>query len=123
MSDSERELVWGFALGVMAGMIISTLSGCMTKKEIMATVWKNNGLPVDLCGPSRAESPYPQLWDYGVYRRLNDSVCKENMQTVPCNEFVPYCKRGLDGKPLIALFFSVHYTDLNKMLDGYIPEE
>jgi hypothetical protein len=112
MNDYDRGVIWGFFLGCVAAIMLLSLSGCITRQQIRAFAWENNGLPEDLCGPSKEESPHPHLWDYGFYRRLNNGKL----------QFVPYCKRDEEGKPFVSQYFSFHSDDVNRMLDGTLPE-
>jgi hypothetical protein len=86
------------------------LSGCPTRQEIKANLWLNSGLPADLC------KQLPEIKKYGMYRRLNDDVCRENGKAVPCYELQAYCN------PQSQNYFSVLDTTLDKMLDAYLPK-
>lgn len=80
---------------------LAMLQGCLTRKQIEAASWLNNFKAVqELC------VKYPELRDYGFYRKLNDgnlqflSMCEENAQRM----------------------VSFLDTDLKKILDGTLPE-
>lgn len=81
--------------------------GCITRGQINAAIWKNNGLDPELCGPSKAESKNPQLWDYGFYRRLNNGKF----------EFLPFCSLTSNE------FFAIQKDDLEKILNRTLPEK
>lgn len=83
-----------------------TLSGCVTRGQIEAAIWMNNGLDPALCGPSKAESKYPELWDYGHYRRLNSGKF----------EFMPYCD------PRSKKWLSMYERDFQRVMDGQVPQ-
>lgn len=90
-----------------------TVSGCVSRGELKASLWLSNGMDPKLCGPSQALSPNPSIWDYGVYRKLSDGKL----------EFVPYCKRDAEGNPYAAHYFSIFDEDLNRVLDATLPEQ
>lgn len=103
---------WDLLFVALSIILIVSLSGCITRKEIEANIWLNNGLDVSLCGQSKATSKHPELWDYGVYRKLDSGKF----------ELVPYCARDEMGKPYITDFVSVHKEDLRRILDATLPE-
>ncbi len=103
-------------LGVWLALIALGLSGCVTRAELRAALWLNNGLPADRCGPSQAESPEPDLWLYGFYRKLNDEACHDLGKPPGCIEFVPFCD------PRSKDWSSMYKDDLNKILDQLIPK-
>jgi hypothetical protein len=81
--------------------------GCISRGEIRASIWLNNGQDPAMCGPSRAESQYPVLWDHGFYRRLNSGGF----------EFISFCD------PRAKDWFGVHRQDLEKILDETLPKD
>lgn len=73
----------------------------MTRSEIRASLWLNNGLPKDLCEREAA------LWDYGFYRRLDSGQL----------EFIPFCSSE------VRRYFAIHEIDLNAILDETLPDK
>lgn len=108
-----RKIDWIF-IAIILAIFVIIFPGCYSRKEIQANVWRNNGLPVSLCGPSKELSAYQELWDYGTYRKLDAGGY----------EFIPYCKRVPEtGQPYVALMYSIYATDLNLILDATLPAE
>lgn len=87
-------------------IFILAMPGCISRKEIEAALWLNNGLPAELCGPNKAESLHPEIWSYGFYRRLNNGKY----------EFVPFCS------PHAREWVSMHKDDFKRILDSTVPE-
>jgi hypothetical protein len=87
------------------------LSGCLTRKEVEAYVWNNTGIAAGVC------DKYPILYESGMYRRLDDEVCKKNGKNIPCHEWMSYCA------PEMKSNFSITARDLNKILDELTPKE
>lgn len=81
--------------------------GCVTRGEIKAAIWMNNGSDPALCGPSRAESKNPVLWDHGVFRRLNSGGF----------EFLSFCH------PAVREYFAISRADLETILNETLPRE
>lgn len=77
------------------------LSSCVTRGEVRAYFYLNNGLPADLCERE------PRLRDYGFYRRLNDGRF----------EFVSFCS------PDAKRYLGILDDDLERLLDKTLPKE
>lgn len=78
-----------------------SLSSCITRKQIEATIWRNNApVPQDLC------SRVPELRDYGLYRKLDSGKL----------EFISVCN------PVMRQMLSIHEKDLQKILDELLPK-
>lgn len=83
-------------------MLLSiAFQGCITRNEIKVKLWKNNGFPIDLC------EKYPEILNYGFYRRLNTGKL----------ELISFCK------PEARAMFSITSDDLNELLNETIPNE
>lgn len=93
---------------------IMSLQGCVTRGEIQAAIWMNNGLDPKLCGPSKAESKYPELWDYGFYRRLDEINPKTGKPKI---EFMPFCN------PETRNYFGMHRNDFNRLMNATLPKD
>lgn len=94
------------AAGLLAAVL--ALSGCrLSREEIEAAIWLNNGMDPDLCGESQEKSKYPELWDYGFYRRLNSEKF----------EFMPYCN------PESKKWLAAHQDDFNRLMDLGLPKK
>lgn len=86
-----------FALFVLS----SLLSGCMTRSEVKAHIWLNNGMDPELCARE------PVLWNYGFYRKLNNGKL----------EFISFCDpRSRDWQ-------AIHNRDLEEILDKLLPRK
>lgn len=73
-----------------------SLASCITRKEIEATVWRNNApIPAAICAAT------PELHDYGFYRQLNDGGF----------EFVSFCA------PEASQWLAIHESELKRILD------
>lgn len=77
------------------------VTGCITRGQIDASAWLNNGLPAELCQSD------PRLMDYGFYRKLNTGHF----------EFIPFCD------PLALHMTAFHDQDLEKILDGLLGHQ
>lgn len=75
------------------------ISGCISKQEIRASVWLNNGMDPEIC------KTVPAVRNYGFYRRLDSGKL----------EFKPYC--DADSVHWLSIFDQ----DLDRILDGTIP--
>lgn len=84
----------------LAVLMALLVSGCVTRGELKASLWLNNGMDPELC------RTVPALSDYGFYRRLNDGRL----------EFISYCK------PEAMKMSAVTDEDLNKILDSLLPK-
>jgi hypothetical protein len=84
----------------LAVAVCVMLSGCITRGQVKASTWLNNGLPEDLCVSE------PRLRDYGFYRRLNDGRL----------EFMAFCN------PQSVHWLSFFDQDLNTLVDKLLPE-
>lgn len=82
-------------------LAILLLAGCVTRSEIKAALWLNNGMDAGLCARE------PALRNYGFYRRLNDGKL----------EFISYCN------PVAREFFAIHKKDLEELLNATLPEQ
>lgn len=57
------------------------LTSCLTREEIDAALWNSDRIPVEYC------EKYPEIKEYGFYRKLNDgneefvSFCSDNAKT------------------------------------------
>jgi len=87
------------------------LAGCPKREEIKAEMWLQSGIPAKVCAEK------PEVAKSGIYRRLNDDVCKAHNQAIPCYEFLSYCK------PQVAHYFSILDSKFNDLLDKYLPEK
>ena len=76
------------------------LSGCISRGQVRATVWLNNGLPDGICDRE------PVLWDYGFYRKLKDGKF----------EFMSFCD------PRAKDWVSIYKDDFERILDGLLPK-
>lgn len=96
------------SLPVLMVSSIATLSlGCISRGEIRASIWLNNASDPALCGPSRALSPHPALWDRGFYRRLDAGGF----------DFISFCD------PRAAQWIGIHRADLEAILNETLPRE
>lgn len=81
--------------------------GCVTRAEVDALAWLNNGLPKEICDRE------PELANYGLFRRLNDGKF----------EFLSYCQFGENGKNLVMDYTAFSNADLEKLLDELTPKK
>lgn len=60
-------------------LLLSTilLQGCLSRKDVLAEVWLESGIPASACTPEVAKS--------GVYRKLNNGKY----------EFISYCNKNI----------------------------
>jgi len=72
----------------------------VTREQVDAAVWLNNGLPSDLCDKE------PRLKDYGFYRKLDAGGY----------EFKPFC--DADAKDWV----SVQRDQYNNVMDQLLPK-
>lgn len=73
-----------------------SLNSCVTKKEIQAAIWLNNGpLPESIC------ESIPEIKLYGFYRKLDNGKY----------EFLSYCSQ------ISPEMISMTADDMNKFLD------
>ncbi len=86
---------------ILIGIFLAiSLTGCLSRKEIQASIWLNNApIPVELCEEK------PELKQYGFYRRLNDGKL----------EFISFCD------PSAHKWLAMYETDFNRILDELIP--
>lgn len=89
-----------FIFMFIVALLLGFLTGCVTRPEIKAAFWMNNGLPADLCASEL------RLKDYGFYRKLNTGKL----------EFMPFCN------PDVKHFVAIIDSDLEKILDKLLPE-
>lgn len=83
-------------------LLCVVLSGCVSKKELLATVWNNNApIPAEICERE------PELKKYGFYRRLNDGKF----------EFVSWCD------PISVHWLAAFDKDLEKILGETLPKD
>lgn len=81
-------------------------SACPNRKQIRASLWTVWPIPSSICEKA------PELKPYGLYRKLNSGKW----------EFIPYC--GLVDAPRENHeFFAIYDDDLEKLLDGTLPED
>ena len=95
-----RAIEWALFAFIFAG-IAALMSGCVTRGEIEAAIWLNNGVPKEVCDRE------PILRDHGFYRRLNDGKL----------EFVSFCD------PQAVDWLSMHKTDYVRLLDATLPKK
>jgi hypothetical protein len=78
------------------------VSGCISRKKIRAYIWLNNSpIPQEICARE------PSLFDYGVYRKLNDGKL----------EFVSFCESKAKE------FLSMHKSDFERILNENTDSE
>lgn len=87
--------------GVLMLSIVFFFSGCVTREEVKAYVWLNNGMPAEICARE------PELLNYGFYRRLNDDKF----------EFISFCDERAKN------WLGIYKADFEKMLDALLPEK
>lgn len=87
--------------------LVLSLPGCVSRGEIKAAIWLNNGSDPAQCGLSRATSPNPVLWDHGFYRRLDAGGF----------EFISFCD------PRSSEWFAIYRSDLEEILNETLPRE
>jgi hypothetical protein len=97
------------------------LSGCLTRKEVLAYIWENNGMPDGVCNRE------PELLKRGFYRRLNDDICTKQNKKIPCFELQPWCVLDATTKqprvnPVATEMQSTTPKDLQTILDALLPE-
>jgi hypothetical protein len=80
---------------------VTVFPACITRQEVRAYTWLNNGLPADLCERE------PRLQDHGFYRRLNDGRL----------EFISFCQ------PNAKDWIGIHRQDFEDVLDKLLPEK
>lgn len=95
---------------VLAALSACGIQGCITRAEIKATIWDNNGLSPELCEtvkpPELRSDLAKQLWQYGFYRRLDRGKF----------EFMAFCD------PKAVHWLAVYDQDFNEILDKTLPE-
>lgn len=87
-------------LAFLAASCAIIFQACMTRQEIKAHLWENNGLPADLCASE------PRLQDHGFFRRLDSGQY----------ELLSFCKPEARGMQ------SVTKESLKEILDATLPE-
>lgn len=97
------------ALSLM--VLLPMLAGCPNRKQVLAEVWQNSGLPSDLCEKA------PELKQYGIFRKLDSGKY----------EFLSYCTQGQDkdGKPfpLVQNYIGMLTQKFQSLLDALLPEK
>lgn len=93
-------------------LLMVTLSGCPSRKEVDAELWLNTGLPPEVC------AQHPEiLQHFGIYRVLDSGK----------KELVSYCAviQGSDGNPAFAIqgYTSVNTKKLKGFLDDLLPAQ
>ena len=91
-------------------LLISVFAvSCTTREEVEADIWLNDKLPARICGPEG------ELWNYGVYRKVE---CKYKPEHKYCQngekyfqEFIPYCSNRMKS------FLSMDKVDANRWLE------
>lgn len=74
----------------------------MTRSQVDALIWLNNGAPKEICDRE------PTLHDYGFYRKLDSGQL----------EFLSFCAVGADGQtPLSEDYVSMKNEDFQKLMD------
>jgi hypothetical protein len=92
----------------MAFTVALLSAGCVTRAEIKASSWLNNApIPADLC------EKYPELKEYGFYRRLNSGNF----------EFISYCQPCEPPRSCASDFVAFYKADLDKILDKLLPKK
>lgn len=90
---------------ILLSFLFVALTGCISRKEIIASLFLNNGMSPEMCGKDKASSPNPVLWDYGFYRRLNAGGF----------EFISFCdSRSME-------WVAVNKRDLENILNANLP--
>jgi len=90
------------ALSALFLALLLAASGCVTRKEVDAASWLNNGpIPAEICDRE------PVLKDYGFFRRLDDGTF----------QFLSFCN---ESSPRMIAFKD---EDLKKILDALLPEK
>ena len=114
-----RNLEW-LVLSFWFLLMAALLTGCPSSRDrimgdIQADIWVNDRLPSRLC------QSVPELWNFGVARRVDcshpsaeRSLCGDGVQTY--DEFVPYCD------PAMRTFASMRDTDRKKWFDALKKE-
>lgn len=97
-SPTVRVAEW-FLLGLLL-VVLSMLTGCITRGEVRAALWLNDGMAPELC------EKYPELQKRGFYRVLKDGR----------EEFLSYCH------PEALKMSSIHQQDLERLLDHLRPD-
>jgi len=80
-------------------LLTSLLLGCINRKEVLAEVWLESGIPAENCTPKVAKS--------GVYRKLNNGKY----------EFISYCN------PAITNSVRFNATKFYEVLNAELPEK
>jgi hypothetical protein len=95
---------------LILSLLVLTLSGCISRKQILAEVWLEGGISPEVC---KLDARIPK---FGVYRRLNDEVCEKLGKKVPCYEFLSYCAKEIQN--------SVRFNSekFYQILDATLPE-
>ena len=107
-------------------LVLITLSGCLSRKEVMADVWLNSGMSradcQTLCNNycnthagkcSSSCASHPEQYPSGVYRALN---------TTPVSyEVISYCAIGSDKKSIVQHYVGIQDTQFNAILDALLP--
>lgn len=95
-------------LALLSSIIL--LQGCISRKEVVAEIWLQSGLPEDLCIRE------PELQKYGIYRKLDSGKY----------EFISYCTEIQDDKgqkfPATQGYLSVKTEKFYSILDQLLPE-
>lgn len=91
---------------ILALFSLLMICSCVTREEIDAAIWKNNfndekGSMKELC------LTYPEIKDYGFYRKLNDGSL----------EFVSICN------PIARQFLSMHNDDFVRLMNKALPKK
>lgn len=86
------------------------LTGCITRKEVLAQVWLHGAIPEELC------NKYPELKQYGIFRRLND-----DQNGKPQWEFLPYCEK--DGIKYVERYLGFNSEKFYEILNAELPEK
>lgn len=84
----------------LALVSLMTFQACITRGEIQAYIFNNNGVPPELCDKE------PELKKHGFYRTLNNGKF----------EFISFCD------PLSVHWLAIYDKDLEKLLNENLPK-
>jgi hypothetical protein len=90
-----------------AAIMVLSLSACVTRGEVDATIWMHNGLPEEMCVQASENQAQGIGWDYGFYRKLKDGKL----------EFISFCD------PTSKQWLAMHKDDYEKWMSLLVKKK
>jgi hypothetical protein len=90
------------------------LTSCISRKEVLAEVWLQSGLPPELC------EKYPEIKAYGQYRELNTGKFENISYCAQIPGTLPDGSQGMVNA--VSTYFGFQKDKFNAILNELLPE-